>query len=302
MFRYTCCEVCVMLRLMCQLRSVCPALNSCQMCNGSENDFGGRGKMRFRPCIDMHNGKVKQIVGGTLADQGDTAAENFVSVQDAPYYADFYRRDGIRGGHIILLNPATSPYYEATRAQAVAALRAYPGGMQVGGGIHDGNASEYLEAGASHVIVTSFVFSDGILNYRNLEKMKSAVGRERLVLDLSCRRRGDEYWIVTDRWQKFTQVALNEKTMDELASFCDEFLIHAVDVEGKARGIEENLVKMLGNWQGLPVTYAGGVGSFEDLEKLRILGKGAVDVTIGSALDLFGGSMPYREVLRACGE
>lgn len=256
--------------------------------------------MRFRPCIDIHNGKVKQIVGGSLADRGDAAAENFVSEQDAPYYARFYKKDGIRGGHIILLNPVSSSYYGATREQAFAALRAYPGGMQAGGGIHDQNAAEYLEAGASHVIVTSFVFQDGRLNYGNLEKIKGAVGKERLVLDLSCRRRGEEYVIVTDRWQRFTDVTLTERTMEKLAAYCDEFLIHAVDVEGKAQGIEENLVRMLGNWRGRPVTYAGGVGSFEDLEKLKVLGKGAVDVTVGSALDLFGGNMPYREVLEFC--
>lgn len=253
--------------------------------------------MRFRPCIDIHNGKVKQIVGGTLADKGDQAAENFVSTQDGAYYAEFYKKDGIRGGHVILLNPASSPYYEETRAQAMLALRAYPGGLQVGGGINHENAADYLDAGASHVIVTSFVFKDGQLNYENLEKMKRAVGKEHLVLDLSCRKLGDEYRIVTDRWQKFTEVALNQTTMDQLADSCDEFLIHAVDVEGKAKGIQEELVEMLGNWQGLPVTYAGGVGSFEDLEKLRTLGKGAVDVTIGSALDLFGGHMSYRKVL-----
>lgn len=256
--------------------------------------------MRFRPCIDIHNGKVKQIIGGSLADKGDSASENFVSEQDAPYYAEFYKRDGIRGGHIILLNPASSPYYEATREQALLALRAYPGGMQAGGGIHDRNAVDYLEAGASHVIVTSFVFKNGCLNYQNLEKMRGTVGKERLVLDLSCRRRGDEYRIVTDRWQKFTEVVLTEWTMEKLAGYCDEFLIHAVDVEGKARGIEENLVRMLGNWRGLPVTYAGGVGSFEDLEKLKLLGKEAVDVTVGSALDLFGGDMPYQKVLEFC--
>ena len=162
--------------------------------------------------------------------------------------------------------------------QALAALRAYPGGMQAGGGIHDGNAGEYLDAGASHVIVTSFVFREGRLDYNNLERMRSAVGKEHLVLDLSCRRRGDAYYIVTDRWQKFTDV----------------------EVEGKARGMEEDLVRMLGNWRGLPVTYAGGVGSFRDLERLRELGQGAVDVTVGSALDLFGGKMEYRKVLEFC--
>ena len=256
--------------------------------------------MRFRPCIDIHNGKVKQIVGGSLADSGDLAAENFVSVRDAPYYARLYRREGVQGGHVILLKPASSPYYEATRAQALAALRAYPGGLQAGGGIHDGNASDYLDAGASHVIVTSFVFKDGCLNYTNLDKIRSAVGKERLVLDLSCRKRGEEYFIVTDRWQKFTETVLNEWTLETLACYCDEFLVHAVDVEGKANGIEEELVRMLGNWQGIPVTYAGGVGSFEDLEKLKTLGKDAVDVTVGSALDIFGGEMPYRKVLEVC--
>lgn len=199
-----------------------------------------------------------------------------------------------------MLNPASSPYYEATRAQALAALRAYPGGLQAGGGIHDGNASDYLDAGASHVIVTSFVFKDGCLNYTNLDKIRSAVGKERLVLDLSCRKRGEEYFIVTDRWQKFTETVLNEWTLETLACYCDEFLVHAVDVEGKANGIEEELVRMLGNWQGIPVTYAGGVGSFEDLEKLKTLGKDAVDVTVGSALDIFGGGMPYRKVLEVC--
>lgn len=199
-----------------------------------------------------------------------------------------------------MLNPASSPYYEATRAQALAALRAYPGGLQAGGGIHDGNASDYLDAGASHVIVTSFVFKDGCLNYTNLDKIRSAVGKERLVLDLSCRKRGEEYFIVTDRWQKFTETVLNEWTLETLACYCDEFLVHAVDVEGKANGIEEELVWMLGNWQGIPVTYAGGVGSFEDLEKLKTLGKDAVDVTVGSALDIFGGEMPYRKVLEIC--
>lgn len=256
--------------------------------------------MRFRPCIDIHNGKVKQIVGGTLSDRGDQAAENFVSEKDAAFYADFYRQDGLAGGHIILLNPASSPFFEATKEQALQALAAYPGGLQVGGGINDENAGEYLKAGASHVIVTSFVFQNGELNYRNLEKIVSAVGREHLVLDLSCRRRDGAYYIVTDRWQKFTEVMLDERTLDELSSYCDEFLIHAVDVEGKARGIEEKLAEMLGGWGRLPITYAGGVASFEDLEKLRELGRGHIDVTIGSALDLFGGNLPYKEVLKRC--
>ena len=253
--------------------------------------------MKFRPCIDIHNGKVKQIVGGSLKDQGDFAKENFVAAQDAAWYARFYQKDALKGGHIILLNHVDSPYFEATKSQALGALKAYPKGLQIGGGIHDGNAAEYLQAGASHVIVTSFVFQNGKIQEKNLERLVRAVGKEHLVLDLSCRKKDGNYYIVTDRWQKFTDVILTPEILDELSGSCDEFLIHAVDVEGKASGIEEELAKMLGDWKKLPITYAGGVGNFEDLKKLRILGQGALDVTIGSALDLFGGKMSYQEVL-----
>ena len=254
--------------------------------------------MEFRPCIDIHNGKVKQIVGGTLKDQGDMAAENFVSEQDAPFYAKLYQSYRIRGGHIILLNGKDSPHYEATKLQALAALQVYPGGMQVGGGITAENAHEFLRAGASHVIVTSYVFRDGQMNWKNLKKLETAVGADHLVLDVSCRRKGDDYYIVTDRWQKFTDAVLTPSVLDELADHCAEFLVHAVDVEGKARGIEEPLVRMLGSWDGIPVTYAGGVGSFEDLRKLKELGQNRLNVTIGSALDLFGGPMNYEETVK----
>lgn len=258
--------------------------------------------MKFRPCIDIHNGKVKQIVGGSLRDQGDQAAENFVSGQDAPFYAKLYRSYDICGGHIILLNPAASPYYEATKAQALAALRAYPGGLQVGGGIHEKNGEEFLKAGASHVIVTSYVFRDGQICWENLERMEKAVGKEHLVLDLSCRKKDGHYYIVTDRWQKFTQVTVNEKILEEFSSHCDEFLVHAVDVEGKASGIEVELVKLLAECGQVPVTYAGGVGCFEHLGQLRKAGKNRVDVTVGSALDIFGGQMKFEEVLAFCDE
>ena len=253
--------------------------------------------MRFRPCIDIHNGKVKQIVGGTLKDQGNQAVDNFVSDQGGAFYANFYRQDGLKGGHIILLNPADSEYYEATKGQAMSALKAYPGGLQIGGGINDTNAAQFLEAGASHVIVTSFVFRNGQISYENLERMVKAVGKEHLVLDLSCRKKDGAYYIVTDRWQKFTDVKVIPEVLTELSSYCAEFLIHAVDVEGKASGIEQELVKMLAEWDGIPVTYAGGVGCFEDLEQLKVLGQGKLDVTIGSALSLFGGQMDYRKVL-----
>ena len=257
--------------------------------------------MKFRPCIDIHNGKVKQIVGGTLRDAGDHASENFVSEKDAAFYARLYKKVGLKGGHVVLLNGKDSPYYEATKRQAMLALSAYPGGLQAGGGITDMNAEEFLAAGASHVIVTSFVFRDGQFYRENLERLLGVVGRERLVLDLSCRKKDGAYYIVTDRWQKFTRVRLTPAVLEELSSCCDEFLIHAVDAEGKARGIEMELAQMLSDCVKIPVTYAGGAASFEDLELLRQCGKDHVDVTIGSALDLFGGALSYERVLEVCG-
>ena len=256
--------------------------------------------MEFRPCIDIHNGSVKQIVGGSLRDLGDTAQENYVSEQDAAFYARMYREYEITNGHIILLNPVTSPYYEETKRQALNALKAYPEGLQVGGGITSENAGEFLDAGASHVIVTSYVFKDGRIQYDHLENLVRKVGSKRLVLDLSARKKDDRYLIVTDRWQKYTDVELSVRTLDALSAYCDEFLVHAVDVEGKADGIEEDLVKLLGDWGKIPVTYAGGVHSFDDLRLLKKLGKGRVHVTVGSALDLFGGSMRFDDVLREC--
>lgn len=253
--------------------------------------------MEFRPCIDIHNGKIKQIVGGSLKDEGNVARENFVATQDGAYFAEFYKKDNIRGGHIILLNPPGSEYYEATKKQALSALHAYPKGMQIGGGINDENAAYFIKEGASHVIVTSYVFSNGTVNYENLKKLVGAVGKEHVVLDLSCRKKGDDYYIVTDRWQKFTEEKISRELLDCLCEYADEFLVHAVDVEGKASGIELPLVKLLGDWGKIPITYAGGVGSFEHLAQLKEYGSNRLNVTIGSALDLFGGSMAYRDVL-----
>ncbi|MCM1127322.1 MAG: phosphoribosylformimino-5-aminoimidazole carboxamide ribotide isomerase [Lachnospiraceae bacterium] len=253
--------------------------------------------MKFRPCIDIHNGKVKQIVGGSLTDEGDHASENFVSDQDGEFFANFYRQKNLPGGHVILLNPEGSEYYPKTKQQAMLALMAYPGGLQAGGGITPYNAADFVRAGASHVIVTSYIFADGHLQRNKLKELYSAVGKEHLVLDLSCKKRDKLYYIVTDRWQKYTDVCINEETLQELEEFCDEFLIHAVDVEGKAEGIEEELAALLGKICRIPVTYAGGVHDFKDLEKLKKLGQGRIDVTIGSALDLFGGKMALDEVL-----
>ncbi len=253
--------------------------------------------MQFRPCIDIHNGAVKQIVGGSLLDAGNQAKENFVSKYNAAFYAELYQKYHLKGGHIILLNNKESDYFEATKAQAVDALKAYPGGLMIGGGIDADNAEEYLKAGASHVIVTSYVFKNGDVNINNLKKLIDAVGKEHVVLDLSCRKIEGEYRIMTDRWQKASNVILNHETLNYFKDYCDEFLIHAVDVEGKSEGIEEELVELLGNWGKIPMTYAGGVHSFYDLDILRGLGRGKIDVTIGSALDLFGGSMEFEKVL-----
>ena len=262
--------------------------------------------MRIRPCIDIHNGRVKQIVGSSLRDREDrqegTAQENFVSDAKASYYAQIYREMGLKGGHIILLNSVKEEAYQEGLAQAKGALRAFPGGMQIGGGITPDTAGSFIDAGASHVIVTSFVFRDGKLDPDALKAMTRCVGRERLVLDLSCRRTSDgKYKVVTDRWQKFTNLEIGEQCLDQLSQHCDELLIHAADVEGKRSGIEEDLVDLLGSWQkksGFPVTYAGGVHSLSDLHRIGSLSGGAMDVTVGSALSLFGGDLALEELVK----
>lgn len=252
--------------------------------------------MKFRPCIDIHNGKVKQIVGGSLKDEGNQAVTNFTSECGADFYAEKYKKDGLSGGHIILLNAKTSEYYEATKQQAIMALKAYPRGMQIGGGITAENAKAYIEAGASHVIVTSYVFADGEIQWDNLKKLVATVGKEHVVLDLSCRKKEGKYYVVTDRWQTFANVAIDEELLTTLAEYCDEFLIHGVDVEGKSSGVELELVKILAMWNRLPITYAGGIGSLEDLAEFEQACEGKLDFTIGSALDLFGGKIPYEIV------
>jgi phosphoribosylformimino-5-aminoimidazole carboxamide ribotide isomerase len=245
----------------------------------------------FRPCIDLHEGKVKQIVGGTLGDEPSKLRTNFVSDRSSAWYADLYRKDELKGGHVIMLGPGNE---EAGRA----ALKSFPGGLQIGGGINADNAESHLKDGASHVIVTSWIFQEGTLDEQRLKKMVQSVSRERLVLDLSCRRRGADYVVVTDRWQKFTDIVVNESLLKKLAVSCSEFLVHAVDVEGLCRGIDGGLVEKLGNWSPLPVTYAGGANSLADLEEVTRLGQGRVDLTIGSALDIFGGAgVKYADVV-----
>ena len=249
----------------------------------------------FRPCIDLHNGKVKQIVGSTISDATTHVEENFVSGRSATHYAKLYQADGLVGGHVIMLGPGNT-------GEAFAALKAYPGGLQVGGGINPQNAAEYIHAGASHVIVTSCVFRGGKINWKTLSEMVRVAGRECLVLDLSCRQRAEDptgaYYVVTDRWQKFTDFEVNPANLKLLASFCAEFLVHAVDVEGKQQGFSRDLVALLGEHSPIPVTYAGGIRSIEDLNLAADLGRGRVSVTVGSALDIFGGPLSYQTVVQ----
>ncbi len=246
--------------------------------------------MKFRPCIDIHNGKVKQIVGGSLTDDAHKLKENFVSKEGAAYYAEMYKRDSLTGGHIIMLGAGNEE-------EALQALRSYPDGLQIGGGITKDNAAYYIKNGATHVIVTSYVFKDGFINFDNLSELVKSVGRERLVLDLSCRKKDDKYFVVTDRWQNFSSYEVTFENLETLASYCDEFLIHAVDVEGKCNGIQEDLLEKLGEWVMISTTYAGGIRSIQDIEALHRLGKGKIDFTVGSALDIFGGSLSYRKVV-----
>jgi phosphoribosylformimino-5-aminoimidazole carboxamide ribotide isomerase len=237
----------------------------------------------FRPCIDLHEGKVKQIVGGTLNAGPGRLQTNFVSDRPAAWYAELYQRDGLKGGHVIMLGSGND-------TEARAALQTYPGGLQIGGGVNLNNARAWLDAGASHVIVTSWVFRGGQVDWERLAQLVEAIGKARLVLDLSCRRRGGGYFVVTDRWQKFTDLAISRESLEKLAEWCAEFLIHAVDVEGQCRGIDQELVSNLGQWSPIPTTYAGGAKSLADLETVTRLGQGRIDLTIGSALDVFGGS------------
>lgn len=245
----------------------------------------------FRACIDLHEGKVKQIVGGSLNDDGAGLRTNFVSEKPSSWFAELYRRDGLKGGHVISLGAGNE-------AAAKDALAAYPGGLHIGGGVNLSNAKTWLNAGASHVIVTSWVFNNGALDRDRLNSLVSAIGKERLVLDLSCRKRGSEYFVVTDRWQKFTEMKLSRETLEQLAASCDEFLIHAADVEGLCRGIDSELVARLAEWTPIPTTYAGGAKSLADLEEVTRIGNGRIDLTIGSALDIFGGTgVKYSEVV-----
>lgn len=250
-------------------------------------------KAQFRPCIDLHGGVVKQMVGSSLGSNAGTHITNFVAPESPAYYAELYKQDQLFGGHVIKLG-------QGNDAAALEALRAWRGGLQIGGGITPDNAEYFLAEGASHVIVTSCVFSNGMLNEKNLELLLSRCGKEHLVLDLSCRKRDGKYFVVTDLWQKFTSFEVNQKTLEELGNCCAEFLIHAVDVEGKCAGIDRDLLEILSCQSPVDCVYAGGIRSFDDVKIIENAGKGKVHYTIGSALDLFGGTLSYREICNYC--
>ena len=242
---------------------------------------------KFRPCIDLHDGKVKQIVGSSLNDSGEGLKTNFETDRSPAWFAELYKKDNIRGGHVIMLGKGNVD-------AAKAALSAYPGGLQVGGGITADNAKEYIDAGASHVIVTSWIFPEGKLDIGRLERLLETVGKAHLVLDLSCKRTsapGDKpRWnIATNRWQTLIDVEITEDTLANLARYCDEFLVHAADVEGKQQGMDDDLIRFLAAHSPIPVTYAGGAKSLQDLQHVKEISGGKIDLTIGSALDLFGG-------------
>ena len=244
--------------------------------------------LKFRPCIDLHAGKVKQIVGETLNDAEVT--ENFVSAHSSAYYAQMFQRDKLKGGHVIMLGPNNE---EA----ALEALQAYPNGLQIGGGITCNNALKYLDAGATHVIITSFIFRDGKLHEQNLQDIVALVGKERLVIDLSCKEKDGKWYVVTNQWKQFSDFEVNQQNIAYLEQFCAEFLIHAVDVEGKQSGIQQSLVRDLAQWTTIPTTYAGGARSIADLELFYKISHGKLDITVGSALDIFGGKQSYEEVV-----
>ena len=254
--------------------------------------------MEFRPCTDIHNGKVKQIVGSSLSEEN--VKENFVSEKNAEFYANIYKENDLKNGHVILLNEPGTCEYRESEAEALKALNAYKDGLQIGGGITADNARKFLDAGAKKVIVTSFVFRNGMIDYYKLAELKQTIGRKRTVLDLSCKKTDDGYYVMSDRWKTFTNKKLDYILLEQLERYASEYLIHAIDAEGKMSGIDKELLKELAVYDGVPVTYAGGVTSVKDIEQIYIYGADRVNVTIGSALDLFGGNIRFEDVLRMC--
>lgn len=253
---------------------------------------------KYVGCIDIHAGKVKQIVGGTLVKDdtneadSQSVATNFVSEKPSSFYAQLYKDNDVKGCHVIKLGSL-----EENNIAAKEALQAWPGHLQVGGGINDTNAKEWIDNGASKVIVTSWLFPNGEFDLERLKKISSIVGKEHLVFDLSCRRQintdnNELSWVVAmNKWQTLTKTILSKEYFDLVSEYCSEFLVHAADVEGLCNGIDEELVKKLAEWSDLPIVYAGGAKDVSDLALVDKLSNGKVDLTYGSALDIFGGRL-----------
>ena len=251
--------------------------------------------MKFRPCIDIHDGRVKQIVGSSLTD--DSARENFISDKDSAYFAKLYMDNSLFGGHVIILNKVGTKEYEESKKEALKAFSMFPNGLQIGGGITDENANEFIKSGASHVIVTSYLFKDDKLNEERMKRLKETVGKEKIVFDLSCKRIGDKYFVTTNRWQTVTESEKNADLLKELEEYCDESLIHAGDVEGQCNGPEKDILLELSKYKGNSVTYAGGIHSYDDIRMIKEIADGRIDFTIGSALDIFGGNLDFNRVI-----
>jgi len=238
----------------------------------------------FRPCIDLHQGKVKQIVGASFTDSGNNLKTNFISQRPSSWYAELFKKDGLKGGHVIKLG-------EGNEKAALEALQAYPGGLQIGGGINPDNAEYYLKNGASHVITTSWIFPGLSLDWERLRGLSSRIEKKLLVLDLSCRKMGNSWFISKNKWQTVTDEEITEPLLHKLQEYCGEFLIHAANVEGKCLGIDRELVEFLGRAVEIPATYAGGAKQLSDLDTVKRLSHGKVDLTVGSALDIYGGNL-----------
>lgn len=245
--------------------------------------------MKFRPCIDLHDGKVKQIVGETLTD--NQTIENFISKNGAEFFAKIYKEAKLTGGHIVMLGPGN-------RDEAIKALHAFPGGMQIGGGLNDENYKEYLDEGASHIIVTSFIFSDKEIDLEKVKRISNSAGSKKLVIDLSCKLKNNNYYVVSNKWKDFTNFKITKDSLGMLSKYCDEFLIHAADVEGKKNGADLRLIELLSEITDIPVTYAGGIQNLDDVKEVSKSGNNKIDLTIGSALDLFGGNIKIQELLK----
>jgi phosphoribosylformimino-5-aminoimidazole carboxamide ribotide isomerase len=249
--------------------------------------------VQFRPCIDLHAGVVKQIVGSTLNQEHTSVVENFIATEDSTFYAQLFKQDHLVGGHVIMLG-------NGNEEAALRALATYPNSLQVGGGITAENAKKFIDAGASHIIVTSYIFHDGELDLARLETLVQTIGKEHIVIDLSCRKKDGKWYVMTDKWVKWSSFEVNAESIQLIEKYCDELLIHAVDVEGKKGGMQLDLIEDLTAWTSVPTTYAGGVRSMDDLLLFEKISKGKLHITIGSALSIFGGDLAYDDVVLYC--